>query len=239
MRAVKGSADTLSKFPGSRDMYLPGGKLPEVGDRIIYKDLAQTLRKLSKGGRDVFYQGEIAEQIVDYVQSNGGILTKEDFTRYEVEVTPLVATQYRGHTILTYPQSSNGATVAEVLNILALFDLRSMGFNSADSTHVFIESLKLAFMDRYEYSADRDLVPVPYDGMMSWAYGRNRAKQIDMKKAMIFEAGDPWPYEASGYKLYRKVDGFHRTSLAQSFRGSGEEETTFLCAADRHGNLLS
>ncbi len=243
VRAVSGSAETLSRFPGSRDMYLPGGNPPEVGDRIIFKDLANTLRRLSEGGRDFFYRGEIADGIVDYIQANGGILTKEDFTSYQVEVTPLVDTQYRGHTILSYPQGSNGATIAEVLNILAPFDLHEMGYNTTQSTHVFIEALKLAFMDRYEYSGDRDQVPVPYDGMMSWAYGRERAKAIDVNKAQLFEPGDPWKYEGSGYKLYRETDGFHRagqtaTSPSDAFRGSGEEDTTFLCAADRHGNLL-
>ena len=122
-------------------------------------------------------------------------------------------------------------------------DLHGMGYNTTRSTHVFIEALKLAFMDRYEYSGDRDQVPAPYDGMMSWAYGGERAKAIDMVKASIFEPGDPWQYEGSGYKLYRESEGFHRagqteTSPSDAFRGSGEEDTTFLCAADRHGNLL-
>ena len=125
-----------------------------------------------------------------------------------------------------------------MLNILAAFDLRAMGHNTAASLHVFIESLKLAFIDRYEYSADRDLVPVPYDGMMSWAYGRERAKLIDTEQAQIFEPGEPWKYEASGYKLYTSDATRATASPAQSFRGSGEEDTTFLCAADSDGNLL-
>ncbi len=243
VRAVRGSAATLERFPGSRDMYLPGGEPPEVGDRVVFKDLAATLRRLSEGGLDLFYRGEIADRIVAYIQENGGILTKEDFTSYEVEVTPLVDTQYRGHTILTYPQRSNGATIAETLNIRASFDLYGMGFNTTESIHVFIEALKLAFIDRYEYSGDRDQVPIPYDGMMSWAYGRKRANAIDMAKASLFESGDPWKFEGSGYKLYRETEGFHRAgqtaaSPSDAFRGSGEEDTTFLCAADRHGNLL-
>jgi len=82
-----------------------------------------------------------------------------------------------------------------------------------------------------------------YDGMMSWAYGRKRANAIDMAKASLFEPGDPWKFEGSGYKLYRETEGFHRAgqtaaSPSDTFRGSGEEDTTFLCAADRHGNLL-
>ena len=243
VRAVSNAEASLEKFPGSRDMFLPGGQLPQVGDRIVYKDLANTLRRLSHGGRDLFYEGEIASEIVDYVQKNGGILSIEDFKGYEVEVSPLVASQYRGYTVLTYPQSSNGATIAEALNILAAFDLHGMGFNTTDATHVFIEALKLAFIDRYEYSSDRDLVPVPYDGMMSWAYGRDRARLIDMQISKIFEPGDPWAYEASGYKLYEGLAGFKREdaeglSPSESFRGDGSEDTTFLCVADRHGNLL-
>jgi gamma-glutamyltranspeptidase/glutathione hydrolase len=235
VRAVRSSAGELSRFEGSRDMYLPNGKLPEVGDRIVFPDLARTLKRLSQGGRDLFYEGEIADEIVDYVQANGGILAREDFESYRVEETPLTATQYRGHTILTYPQASNGATVAETLNILASFDLRRMEFDSAQSIHVFIEALKLAFIDRYEYSADRDLVPVPYDGMMSWSYGRERARSIDPGKARIFEPGDPWSYQASGRApSVRSL----APSPSASYRGDGVEDTTFLCAADKDGNLL-
>ena len=232
--SVRRNAETLSRYAGSKDMYLPDGRLPEIGDRIIFSDLARTLRRLSEGGRDLFYDGEIADEIVRYVRENGGVLSKEDFTRYEVEVAPLTATQYRGLTILTYPQSSNGATIAEVLNILGSYDLHGMGYNTTQSTHTFIEALKLAFIDRYEYSADRDLVPVPYDGMMSWGYGRSRAKTIDPERAQIFPPGDPWQYEASGSKAKVSPD----VSPSESFRGDGVEDTTFLCAADSQGNLL-
>ncbi len=245
VNSVKENAKRLKRFPGSAEMYLPNGQFPKTGDRIIFEDLAKTLRKIAEGGRDVFYKGEIADQIVDYVQKNGGILSKEDFTSYEVEVTPLLPTHYKGNTILLYPQSSNGAIIAEVLNILAQFDRRKMGFNSVDAIHVFIEALKLGFIDRYEYSGDRDFTPVPYDGMMSWAYGRERARFIDMKKAQLFQPGDPWKYQASGSKIFekRKQTGFflpksvnNRVQLA--YNAKGDTDTTFLCAADRYGNLL-
>jgi gamma-glutamyltranspeptidase/glutathione hydrolase len=191
VNAVKASADLLKGFPGSAEMYMPGGKLPQIGERIVFQDLARTLKKLAEEGEDAFYKGEIADKIVQYVQKNGGILTKEDFTSYRVEVSPLKASQYRGHTILTYPQASNGSTIAEVLNILSTFDLRKMGFDTVESVHVFIEALKLAFIDRYEYVGDRDFVPVPYDGLMEWGYGRERAKQINMKNAQLFKPRIP------------------------------------------------
>lgn len=234
VNAVKRSAKVLARFPGSADMYMPGGRLPEVGDRIVFRDLARTFKAISEGGRDAFYKGEIADRIVSYLRENGGILTKEDFTSYQVEVSPLVATPYRGDIVLTYPQSSNGAVIAESLNVLGQFDLKRMGFDSADSIHTFIEALNLAFADRYAYAADRDFVPVPYDGLMSWVYGRERARLIDPERARLFEHGDPWKYEASGAKLPRASV----PSSSASFMGDGEEDTTFLCVADREGNLL-
>ena len=243
--SVKENADRLRKFQGSLEMYLPGGQLPRAGDRIVFKDLANTLRKIAEGGRDVFYKGEIADNIVEYVQKNGGVLSKEDFINYEVEVTPLLPTHYKGHTILLYPQSSNGAIISEVLNILAQFDRRKMGFNSVEATHVFIEALKLGFIDRYEYGGDRDFSPVPYDGMMSWAYGRERARLIDMKKAQLFTPGDPWKYQASGSKLPEKskqkqsfLPKSANSQAQMAYRTNGDTDTTFLCAADRQGNLL-
>lgn len=240
VHAVEGQAKWLQKFPGSAEMYTPGGKMPKVGDRIVYKDLANSLKKIAEDGADAFYKGEIADKIVEYVQKNGGVLSKEDFLTYEVEVAPLTPSFYRGNTILTYPQGSNGSILAEVLNILSQFDLRKMGFDSVESVHVFIEALKLAFTDRYEYVGDRDFTPVPYDGLMSWAYGRERAKLIDMKKAQLFKPGDPWKYQASGSKIFKKLKQAQSPSpqTRLAFRGDGVEETTFLCAADKHGNLL-
>lgn len=238
VRSVESSADELARFPGSAAMYLPGGKPPKVGDRIVFPELASTLKKIAAGGRDVYYKGEIADRIVDYIQKNGGILTKEDFTRYEVDVFPLTASQYRGYTILTYPQGSNGAAVAEVLNILSQFDLKAMGYNSVAATHTFIEALKLAFIDRYEYVGDRDFEPIPYDGLMSWTYGRERAKLIRPDKARIFAPGDPWKYEASGHRIFDRLRGGKPSSLPSPFRGHGEEDTTFLTAADKQGNLV-
>jgi gamma-glutamyltranspeptidase/glutathione hydrolase len=242
VNAVKNSADRLRRFPGSSEMYLPNGQVPNVGDRIVFRDMAKTLRLIAEGGYDAYYKGEIADRIVDYIQKNGGILTKEDFASYEVEVNPLTATQYRGDTILSYPQGSNGSALGEVLNILSNFDLRAMGFDTAESTHVFIEAMKLAFIDRYQYVGDRDFEPVPFDGLMAWGYGRERARLIRMDQAQVFQPGDPWKYEASGRRIFDRLGGTSKpktNSQAPAAAQIGrQEDTTFLTVADRDGNVI-
>lgn len=237
VRAVHGNAASLAQFEGSAEMYMPGGREPKVGDRIIFKDLASTLKAIADGGVDAFYKGPIADKIVDYVQHHGGILTKEDFTSYEVEVSPLVASQYRGYTILTYPQGSNGSAIAEALNVLGSFELAKMPFDSVQAVHTFIEALNLAFIDRYEYVGDRDFVPVPFDGLMAWGYGRERAKLIDASRAQIFPPGNPWKYDANGRKLFDQ-EKKGPSNQNSKYRPAGQEDTTFMCAADKQGNLL-
>jgi gamma-glutamyltranspeptidase/glutathione hydrolase len=114
---------------------------------------------------------------------------------------------------------------------LSNFDLKQRGFLSSDALHLQIEALKLAFTDRYAYVSDRDYVPVPYDGLMSWGYGRNRARAIDPERASEFSAGNPWPYQASGGQN-------HKRSMKPPIQAEVDDDTTFLTAVDENRNMV-
>jgi len=230
---LKDAEATLKMFPASAQLYLPGGRIPEKGDKIVNKDLANTMKIIAEKGPEVFYQGEIAEAISAYLQKSGGIITKEDFSVPRLEERKLGSFTYRGHRILINP-SLGGSALAEIMNILSNYDLKRMGYQTADSLHVILEAMKIAFTDRYVHAADPETVPTPLDGMMAWSYGRDQAQRIDMKKAQTFTPGDPWPYQSIGRNLVKSARG----GDIKMAMGPGAHETTQYDIVDQYGNIV-
>lgn len=227
--------ERLKPYPYSVELFLPGGKIPAVGQKIVFKDLAQTMRKIAKGGPDVFYKGEIADTIVNYLQKNGGIITKNDFLIPRAEyLKPSVSIDYRGYRILGLAENHGGSATAQILNILSNFNLKELGYMTPKSIHVMLEAMKIAFTDRFYYSADRLQVPVPLDGLMSWGYGLAQARRIDMNKAQIFERGDPWAYQSIGKELTKSPS----LKEIKASMASGDHETTEYVMVDQYGNVL-
>jgi len=218
--------------------FFPDGAELRPGDLIRQTDMARTLRQLAEEGPGLFYGGEVTEKIISWVRGHGGILSEIDFTSYRVETGPMQVTDYRGYQVHGYSNCANGSTIAATLNILEHFDLKSMGYLSPEHIHVVTEALKLAFLDRYAYVSDRDHVPVPYDGIMSRSYGRERAKLIDMSRAKQQRPGNPWPHQASGSRLYPQF-GFDLEALTGGAGGpQADQDTTFMVAGDSEHNLM-
>lgn len=221
-----------------RQTFFPDGDVLKPGQEIRQTDMARTLRQLAAEGPSLFYGGEITKKIVSWVRGHGGILSEVDFTSYKVEAGPMQVSDYRGYQVHGYSNCANGSTIAATLNILENFDLRSMGYLSPESVHVIAEALKLAFLDRYAYVSDRDHVPVPYDGIMSRSYGRERARLIDPKAAKPHRPGNPWPHQASGSSLYSQF-GFDLAALTGGAAGpQADQDTTFMVAGDKDFNLM-
>lgn len=221
-----------------KETFFPNGSPLKVGDLIVQKDMAHTMRRLAKEGPELFYGGEVSDQIVSWVQKHGGILTEEDFTSYKVEAGPMSITQYRGYDVYGYVNSANGGTIGEILNLLDEVDLRSMGYLSTEMVHTIIESMKLAFTDRYAYIADRDHVPVPYDGLISKSYAKARAKDLDTTAAQIYSAGKAWDYQVSGKKVYEDL-GVDVLGLTGGLLApDADNDTTFMVAADKDRNIM-
>jgi len=139
----------LAKQPGAIvRTYTVNGKPPAKGELFRNPDLAHTYRLLAEQGRDAFYKGEIAEKIDAFSRANGGYLRKEDFAAHQSEWVEPISTNYRGYDVCELPPNTQGVTTLEMLNILEGYDLKTMGFGSADALHVMIEAKKLAFEDR-------------------------------------------------------------------------------------------
>ena len=138
----------LGDYPAFRETYLPDGRAPAKGEIFKNPRLANTLEKIAEGGRDVFYKGEMAHVIADHVQANGGFLSYEDLLSHNSEWVEPVSTSYRGYDVWELPPNGQGIAALQMLNILEAYDLRSMGFGSADYLHVLTEAKKLAFEDR-------------------------------------------------------------------------------------------
>lgn len=207
--ALADSAAELKQFAAARAIFLrPDGSAYKKGATITQPDLARTYRLIAEQGMDWFYRGPFAQATGDWMTKNGGILAVEDFRQYQARLREPLRTTYRGFEILGFPPpSSGGVHVAQILNILERFDLKSMGENSADFIHVVAEAMKLAFADRAYWLGDPDFAAVPR-GLIEKDYAADLARRIRMDRTIsVPEHGTP--AEAS-----QNVFGKHTTHFS-------------------------
>jgi gamma-glutamyltranspeptidase/glutathione hydrolase len=196
---INDNYEKIMMMENGAELYLKDGGIPyEIGETIVLKDLANTLRIIVEKGKDGFYKGEIAEKIVAEVQKRGGVITLEDLANYDLQIRKPVVGTYRDYTILSVPPASSGGThIIELLNIMENFDLAALGDNTPETLHLWSEAMKLIFADRAKYMADTAFVDVPLTGLTSKEYARTLAAKIDPSKPMeSVAAGDPWQYES-------------------------------------------
>jgi gamma-glutamyltranspeptidase / glutathione hydrolase len=204
--SLAGSAERFrTAWPSSSSVYLPGGRLPEIGERVRNPDLGRTFRRLIAAeerarGRsegiataiDAFYRGEIADIIAAHAAAHGGLLTREDLHEYRSSIEPPVSLDYRGYDVHKCGPWSQGPVFLQQLSLLSGFELRAFGHNSADYIHVVTEAAKLAFADREQYYGDPDFVEVPLAGLLSERYAAARRALIDPDRASYEQRpGDP------------------------------------------------
>jgi len=178
--------DNAVQYKGNADFaatFLPNGKPLAPGEIFTNKNLAETLKKIAAGGRDVFYKGEIAQKIVKFAQSQGGLHTAEDFANHTSNWLDPISTVYRGHTVYELPPNNQGLAVLEMLNILEGYDVKSLGHNSAEYLHLLVEAKKLAYADRAWHIADPVFYKAPLDKLLSKDYAAELRKKIDANKA--------------------------------------------------------
>jgi gamma-glutamyltranspeptidase/glutathione hydrolase len=247
---LSGAKETMAQWPSSRSVFFPGGRVPDIGERFVQQELADTLRLLVtterdhrhlgrecaiQAARDRFYAGDIAERVANFVQAEGGFLALDDMKSFAVDVESPVRTTYRGFDILGCGPWCQGPTALQALTILEGYDLGSYGHNSADSLHLILESLKAAFADREQYYGDPKFVDVPVDGLLHPAYAATWIKRIDLKRASpgMPAPGDPWAFE------------LHDRSPSARFTPTSprsapmQADTSYLCIVDSEGNAFS
>lgn len=212
-RTIAGSAGELGKFPSSAAIYLRNGRALQAGEFLINRHLAASLKQVRDGGPEYFYDGEMAERISAAVQAAGGELAAGDFNGHTSDSYEPISTNYRGYTVYQTTLPTQGHIVLEELNIVENADLAALGHNSAEALHLLIEAKKRAFADRNAYSRDPRFGPTPLDVLLSKAFARERYLSIDTDRAEEVELAGAIP----------ELDG----------------DTTYLCAADGEGNMVS
>ncbi len=221
------NAEYLKDYPGFAATFMPDGKPPEKGQLFKNPRLANTYQTIANEGRDAFYKGDIARKIDSYMTEQGGFLRYEDLAAHESEWVTPVSTNYRGYDVYELPPNGQGIAALQILNILEGFDIKGLGFGTAEYIHTFVEAKKLAFEDRAKFYADMDFVDVPVDTLISKEYAEERRKLIDSDKAaMSYSAGDV-ALEA-GDTIYLTVadkDGNMVSLIQSNYRGMGSGMT--------------
>lgn len=249
-RALQADLDSpdsvLRRWPSSSAVFMPDGRLPEVGERFRQPDLARTFRRLvaaeqgsaSEGreaavraARDLFYRGEIAEEMARFSEQQGGLITYDDLAEFSVKIEPPVSASFKDYEILTCGPWCQGPVVGQVLQMLEDDDLVALGHNSADYIHLLSQALNLAFADRHQYYGDPDLVDVPIEALLSREYTRQRRGAIDMLRAFqeMPPPGDPSGNGAAGAGAV----------AAPPVAAEQEYDTSYTCVVDRWGNAFS
>jgi len=241
------STKKILKYPTTVKVYLPDGKLPKAGDVFRNRDLARTLRNLveaeqankAKGrhealraARDRFYKGDIARELASFSEANGGLFRYDDFAEYTAEVETPVSIDYRGFRVYKNPSASQGPTELIALNLLEGFDLKTLGHNTAEFLHTSVEAMKLAMADREKYLGDQDFIKIPYDGLLSKEYARERRSLIDSEKASLeLRPGSP------GKFVKNTSDRSLRPVLGGNANHDGD--TSYIAVVDKDRNLVS
>jgi gamma-glutamyltranspeptidase/glutathione hydrolase len=203
----------LRQWPDAARTFLTDNKAPRAGDVFKNPALARTLREIAKGGRDAFYKGRAAREVVAFSDKHGGLFSLKDLADHTSVWVDPVKTTYRKHEVWELPPPGQGIAVLQMLNVLEAYDLKKMGPRSPDWWHLFVEAKKLAYADRARHYADPEFAKVPVEGLISKPYADERRKLIDPERAARrYEAGDP--------KL-------------------GRGDTVYLCAVDKDRNCVS
>ena len=208
-------------FANISETYLDqnGGKLPGEGE--LYKNpyLANTYRKIAKGGRDAFYTGEVAKTMATFIQEKGGFLSEKDLADHKSEWVEPVSINYRGYDVWELPPNGQGIAALQMLQILEGFDFSKIDFGSTEHLHLFTEAKKLAFEDRAKYYADMDFVNVPVTELLGDDYASERRKRIT-ENASSYDAGEI----SAGETVYLTVadkDGNMISLIQSNYRGMG------------------
>lgn len=211
------------EYPNAVELYNPGGKIPQRGEIFRNPQLANTLEKIAKQGRDAFYTGDIAKTIDAFMKKNGGFLSYKDLADHHSDWIEPVSTNYRGYDIWELPPNGQGISVLQILNILEGYDFSKIPWGSAEHIHLFVEAKKLAFEDRAKYYADPDFVKIPVKELISKEYAAKRRKLINPDKAATaVEAGNPALEDGDTIYMTVADEEGNMVSLIQSnYRGYG------------------
>ena len=215
--------DTILSNAAAREIFAPNGNLYPPGERLVQKDLAGTLEKISKNPQS-FYIGEIARTIADDMAKNGGLITLEDLKSYKPTWRDPLCGKFRVYRVCAMPPpSSGGVHLLEILNIIGDTDFKSLGWHNPDALHLLVEVMKIAYSDRAVYLGDPDFVNVPVAALTSPAYAAKRRQEITMERA----------------RTANEVKPLDRATLDSFANAKESPDTTHLTVVDQDRNAVS
>ncbi len=239
--------EQIREWPESRRIFLPEGRVPEVGETLVFEDMARTYREITdayeearprgreaafRAASDYYYRGPIAERIAAFSAERGGLLESDDFHDYHAEfVDPIHSDYHDGITVYQCPPNSQGITMLMAMNILRGFDFSEIPMQSAEMIHYVTEALKLAHTDNFSYVGDPDEVDVPVEELLSEEYARLQRERIDPERAKEWPI-EPGPEVAGGLQ---ELEAARRNTNTTTFHvidqwGNGAAVTTSLGA---------
>ena len=207
----EGGRDQLKQTPEAARLFLPQGKVPEIGETFKNPDLAKTLTLIANQGRDSFYRGEIAQAILKSSSALGGTMQADDLAEFSSEWVEPISIDYRGWKVYELPPNGQGMAALEMLNIMGTFAPDPSGPQGTSELHKKIEAMKLAYTDLYRYNADPKFTKVPVPGLLSKTYAAERAALIHADKA----------------------------TCTTSSGSPARSDTTYLAVVDKEGNIAS
>ncbi|WP_082621703.1 gamma-glutamyltransferase [Bordetella sp. N] len=200
----------LSGQPGYAESFAPNGRAPLPGERWRCAGQADTLESIARSKGESFYRGELAAAIAAHARATGGLMTEADLAAHKADWVEPISMRYRDHELYEIGPNGQGIGALMGLGMLEHFDLRESGLDTAQTLHLQIEAMRLAFADMYEYVGDADHMPVTAAQLLDRGYLAERAKLIDPRRAGAPRPGTP---HSGG--------------------------TVYLTAADRHGTMVS
>ena len=208
---LKLSSENFINYPNFKKTWMPDGKIPSKGEIFKNPNLASTYKKIASSYGEDFYKGSIANEIVNFINNQGGYFSLEDLSNFKPEWIDPVSTNYRGYDIWELPPNGQGIAALQMLNILENYNIKDLGFGSAEYIHLFTEAKKIAYEDRALYYADPNFSDIPLKTLISKEYAKERLKLINLKKS------------SKSYNAGLLEEG----------------DTIYLTVADKYGNMVS
>jgi gamma-glutamyltranspeptidase/glutathione hydrolase len=238
--AIASSTNRLS--PSAKKIWFKGTQPLEMGDRVIQKDLAGTLREIGAKGSDAFYRGPIAEKVAAYMKAEGGLITAADLAAIRANEDAPIHINYKGIEVYECPPNSQGHVMLQAMNILEGMNLRYMRHNSAPYLHAVTEALKLSFADRNKYVGDPKFVPpIPMKELLSKEYAASRRALINPDKAIEGAAPAGNPRQTSTTSAQQQIAYATSGTAVPAVSSEPVEDghTTYLTVVDKDRNMVS
>ena len=208
---LKLSSENFINYPNFKKTWMPDGKIPSKGEIFKNPNLASTYKKIASSYGEDFYKGTIANEIVNFINNQGGYFSLEDLSDFKPEWIDPVSTNYRGYDVWELPPNGQGIAALQMLNILENYNIKDLGFGSAEYIHLFTEAKKIAYEDRALYYADPNFSDIPLKTLISKEYAKERSHLINLKKS------------SKSYNAGLLEEG----------------DTIYLTVADKYGNMVS